>query len=237
MMTLQPLTQDALELTLGVQLTRENFHLYEQAFRHKSVANKFQPSYERLEFLGDSIISLCVARWLFESYPNEQEGVLTRVRTKLVSGACLSKLATHLQLYRFIQMNERAMAMNWNHNKRILEDVFEALIGAMYYSEGLVVARNFLLSLYNICIDFTELHREENYKDQLMRYTQSKGMSLPEYRVIQTHPPCGEQTKPTFEIAVTVEGKTGVGMGHTKKQAQQSAAYKALRSLNIPTDY
>lgn len=232
-----PLTQDALELTLGIQLTRENFHLYEQAFRHKSVANKFQPSYERLEFLGDSIISLCVARWLFESYPNEQEGVLTRVRTKLVSGTCLSKLARHLQLHRFIQMNERAMSMNWNHNSRILEDVFESLIGALYYSEGLVVARNFLLSLYTICVDFTELHKEENYKDQLMRYTQSKGISLPEYWVLATHPPIGEETKPTFEIAVTVEGHTGNGTGHTKKQAQQMAAQHTLRLLGIPLDY
>jgi ribonuclease-3 len=233
----QPLTQEALELTLGIPLTGENFHLYVQAFTHKSVATKSHPSYERLEFLGDSIISLCVARWLFESYPNEQEGVLTRVRTKLVSGACLSKLAKYLHLHRFIQMNERAMLMNWNHNNRILEDVFESLIGALYYSEGLVVARNFLLTLYSICVDFKELHKEENYKDQLMRYTQSKGISLPDYILKQTHAPCGDQTKPLFEISVTVEGKTGVGTGNTKKQAQQMAAYEALRSLGIPADF
>lgn len=230
-----PLTKEALESTLGFPVN--NFAMYQQVFTHKSCANKFQPSYERLEFLGDSVISLCVARWLLESYPEEQEGVLTRLRTKLVSGKCLSKLGAHLQLHRFIQMNERALASGWNHNSRILEDVFEALIGAMYYSEGLVVARDFLLNLYQTCIDFTELHREENYKDQLMRYTQSKAIPLPEYILLAVHPARGDGCKPTFEVTVTVEGKTGWGTGHTKKQAQQAAAKQTLRELNVPANF
>lgn len=227
------LTKEILEYTLGFPVN--NLALYQQAFTHKSAANELQ-SFERLEFLGDSVISLVVARWLYESWPQEQEGFLTRLRTKLVSGRCLSKLAERLQLHRFIRMNERALTAGWHKNERIAEDVFEALIGAIYLDSGLVVARSFLLNLYQACIDFRELMtKNDNYKDCLMRWSQAHGYPLPEYDVINVHSAPGQ--KPVFEVAVTVNGATGRGKGTTKKMAQQEAACSALALLGVPENY
>jgi len=227
------LTKESLEQTLGFKVT--NFDLYRQAFVHKSASNEFQPSFERLEFLGDSVISLVVTRWLYDSMPHEDEGVLTTMRTRLVSGKTLSALACKLELHRFVIMNERAMLAGWNKNERIAEDCFEALLGAIYLSEGLVFAREFLLTLYRTCINFTELMKNENYKDCLMRWTQAHGHPLPEYVLVRTQTKYGQ--KPLFEVTCTVQGVTGHGTGHTKKLAQQQAARDVLHLLGIPENY
>lgn len=227
------LTKEALEQTLGFRVT--NFELYKQAFVHKSASNEFQQSFERLEFLGDSVISLVVTRWLYDSMPCEDEGVLTTMRTRLVSGKTLSKLAAKLALHRFVIMNERAMAAGWNKNERIAEDCFEALIGAMYLAEGLVFAREFLLTLYRTCIDFTELMKNDNYKDCLMRWSQAHGYALPEYILINVQSQYGQ--KPIFTVECAVNGVTGRGQGHTKKLAQQDAAKAVLRVLGVSEDY
>ena len=220
-------------MTLGFRLT--DFPLYRQAFIHKSCASGEEQSYERLEFIGDAVINLIVARWLFEAWPREQEGFLTRLRTRLVNSKTLSKLAQELQLDRFIMMSERALQNGWQHNPRILEDTFEALIGAIYLSEGLVVARQFLITLYQMYIDFTQLMKEENYKDQLMRFCQANGWPLPEYEVLATHQ---HHPKSVFEVVVKVQqDATGTGRGHTKKAAQQEAAKSALRTLGVPPNY
>lgn len=211
---------------------------YHHVFTHKSRANDDCPSYERLEFIGDSVIGLVVARWLFDAWPDQQEGFLTRMRTKLVSGACLANLAQHLQLHQFIKMNDRAMASGWNANPRILEDVFESLIGAIYLTEGLVVARQFLISLYTRHINFDDLHKEDNHKDQLMRWCQKQGLELPHYETIKIHrAPHGSDAKHIFEMMTQVYGVTGFGRGHTKKIAQQEAAKHTLRALNIPENF
>ena len=230
------LTREALEHTLGFQVS--DFERYRQAFVHKSRATAELQSYERLEFIGDAVINLLVARWLYEWFPHEQEGFLTRLRTKLVSGKCLSRLAQGLQLHRFVQMNDRALSAGWQHNPRIQEDVMEALVGIIYLVEGLVVARQFLLTLYHQSINFDELMGEENYKDVLMRWTQAEGFPLPEYTVVSVHPPDGARfIKATFEISVTVNRCTGRGLGPTKKIAQQEAARQTLLRLGVPTNY
>jgi ribonuclease III len=222
--------QKQLEQMLGFQVS--NMGLFLQAFTHKSCASYEFASNERLEFIGDAVINLVTARWLFDSFPHEQEGFLTRLRTKLVSGKTLSKLAQHLRLDRFVQMNQRAMSCGWHTNPRIMEDCFEALMGALYLSEGLVVARQFLIAMYTACIDFQELiYNNENYKDQLMRYCQQMKSALPEYIVEAVRHQ--EGVKPTFLVAVTVLGKTGRGSGETKKKAQQEAARVTLRLLGV----
>ena len=227
------LTKDTLENTLGFRVT--NFELYRQAFVHKSASNEFQQSFERLEFLGDSVISLVVTRWLYDSMPQEDEGVLTTMRTRLVSGRTLSKLAGKLALHRFVMMNERAMLAGWNRNERIAEDCFEALMGAIYLSEGLVFARDFLLTLYKTCIDFTELMKNDNYKDCLMRWSQAQGHPLPEYVLLDVQSKYGQ--KPIFDVECTVNGVTGRGTGHTKKLAQQDAARAVLGLLGVSENY
>ena len=227
-------SQADLQTMLGFPVT--NFSVYVRAFTHKSRASDKFPSNERLEFIGDAVINLVTARWLFDAFPQHQEGFLTRLRTKLVSGKTLSRLAQALQLDRFVQMNQRAMSSGWHQNPRILEDCFEALMGAIYLSEGLVTARSFLIGMYTACVDINDLiYTQDNWKDQLMRYCQQMRHELPEYDV-ETVRRC-EGAKPTFVVTVTVFGKTGRGSGHTKKVAQQEAARATLRLLGVPEHF
>lgn len=227
-------SQPDLQRMLGFPVTQ--FDMYVRACTHKSRASEKFPSNERLEFIGDAVINLVTARWLFDAFPQHQEGFLTRLRTKLVSGKTLARLAQHLRLDRFVQMNQRAMSSGWHQNPRILEDCFEALMGAIYLSEGLVTARSFLIQMYSACIDLNDLiYTQDNWKDQLMRYCQQMRCELPEYEVETVRHQ--EGAKPTFVVTVTVFGRTGRGSGHTKKAAQQEAARATLRLLGVPDTF
>lgn len=220
------LTQQALERVLGFKVM--DFSKYITVFTHKSAMKMTNgDSYERLEFIGDAVINFVVAKLLFDMFPGEDEGFLTRIRTKLVSGKCLSQLAWHLGLQNFIIMNQRSMRHGFNTNPRILEDVFEALVGCIYLQNGMVSAKTFLLSVYQRFVDFNEIMRDTNYKDGLMRYAQARGMPLPEYAVANT-----PATPPsTFVVNVCLSGAVGQGIGSCKKQAEQEAARHLLYLL------
>ena len=210
--------------------------LYQSVFVHKSAARQLQErfpqldTYERLEFVGDSIINFVVARFLFDRYPDKREGWLTRIRTKLVSGQCLCVFAQKLRLQDYIVMNSMGMREGWNSNERILEDCFEALVGALYLDMGLLAAKMFLLGMIQRHVDFAEIEKDDNYKDILMRYTQSRGVPLPMYQVLDTAPG-------GFTVQVLVDGsECGRGWSKSKKQAEQCAAHQALLALQVPLD-
>lgn len=221
------ITKENLETLLGFQVNDPK--VYERAFQHKSILKEsnglITESYERMEFMGDAVINFIVTRFLMERYPDKDEGFLTRIRTKVVSGKCLSRLAGYLGLQNFIQMNEKAMHNGWNCNERILEDVFEALMGCLYTDLGLIRAREFMLRLLRDYVDFRDIERDDNFKDILMRYTQAHGVPLPAYdsREIMV------EGKKTFEIRVYVNhAPCGYGRNKNKKQAEQNAARQAL---------
>lgn len=225
------LTRDNLERLLGFRVIE--FEPFISVFTHKSAMKITNgSSYERFEFIGDAVINFVVAKLLYDLYPNEDEGFLTRVRTKLVSGKCLSQLAWKLGLHEFIVMNQRSMRHGFNTNPRILEDVFEALIGCIYLQHGLVSAKEFLLSVFNRFIDFNDILRDTNYKDGLMRYAQARGMPLPEYAVVNTTP----DPASAFVVQVSLNGCVGHGAGPSKKQAEQEAARHLLCLLGGLTE-
>ena len=210
--------------------------LYQSVFVHKSAVRQLQDrfprldTYERLEFVGDSIINFVVARFLFDRYPDKREGWLTRIRTKLVSGQCLSVFAQKLRLQDYIVMNSMGMREGWNSNERILEDCFEALVGALYLDMGLLAAKVFLLGMIQRHVDFAEIEKDDNYKDILMRHTQSRGVPLPMYQVLDAAPA-------GFTVQVLVDGsECGRGWSKSKKQAEQCAAHQALITLQVPLD-
>lgn len=218
-----------LEHTIGCKVV--NVALYDKAFRHKSVVKESSDeSYERMEFMGDAVINFVVTRFLIQRYPDKDEGFLTRIRTKIVSGKCLCQLALKLGLDKLVQMNEKAMANGWNRNDRILEDVFEALVGCIYMDLGLMVARDFFLRVMETHVDFEEVERDDNFKDILMRFTQARSLQLPFYG-------CSEATvegKKMFEVRVFVNNKAcGYGRNKNKKQAEQAAAHQALLFFNV----
>jgi ribonuclease-3 len=208
----------------------KNVELYKNAFVHKSIAKELNTdSYERLEFVGDSVIGLIIASYLYEKYPEENEGYLTRIRTKIVSSKGLSKLAKTMNLDLYVKMNVKAMNQEWNKNPRILEDTFEALMGAFYLDKGLDSCRKFLIRLVEKNMESSDLETDTNYKDILMKFVQSRQMKCPEYTVTHTNGP-DHAKKYTVQININ-NRKVSEGTDKSKKQAEQNAAYLALKCI------
>lgn len=213
--------KNTIETLVGTKIS--NLDLYERAFTHKSALKEDESlsgSFETLEFIGDSVLGFVITKFLYDRYEDKQEGFLTKARTKLVRGETLAKIATKMELYKWIKMDEKGMRNEWNHNPKILEDAFEALIGAIYMDMGLLHAKEFILRIYNdpSFVNMESIMVDDNYKDHLMRYCQSNGLSLPVYNV-------GHHENGIFYIDVFVDGVClGRGFAKNKKQAEQNAA-------------
>lgn len=205
---------------------------YQQAFVHKSAMKTTgMDSYERLEFLGDSVISLAVNEYLFTKYPDQREGFMTRLKTKLVSGACLAELADRLHLDNHIVMNKKALDEGWSSNRKIMEDCLEALVAALHIDMGAATSRRFVTTLLERYIDFDSLQLMTNAKDGLMAYCQQHKVNLPEYVMIEV--PSNSMVK--FAIQTFVDGVSlSIGTGQNKKDAEQVSAQVALENLGVP---
>lgn len=206
--------------------------LYQEALVHKSAVKTLSmPSNERLEFVGDSVLNMVIAKYLYTKYPDENEGFLTKVRTRIVSGKCLSKIATKMNIQNHIRMNSKAMNQGWNTNSRIMEDAYEALIGAIYLDIGFAAAKDFVITQLHQHIDTDDLLKDTNYKDMMMRYTQGKGIPLPEYNVLSEY---GPNHNKKFHVGVLVDNHlVGTGIDKCKKDAEQNAACNALRCMGL----
>jgi ribonuclease-3 len=221
-------TRQVLENILGFKVVDPG--KYASVFIHKSAHKRDGPdSYERYEFFGDSILNFIVSSYLFDKYPDADEGFLTRVRTKLVSRSRLSDLADKLGLHHYVVMNAKAMREGWNANPRIREDVFEALVCAVFKDLGMTMAKIFVLGVIERYVNFDEVVIDTNYKDILMRYAQTRCMDLPVYTVVNSP----ASTK-TFDIVVIVSGRLhGRAQDKCKKVAEQEAARQAVTFLGL----
>ena len=210
-----------IEQLVGTKI--KNLDLYQKAFTHKSALKEYEQlneSFETLEFIGDSVLGFVITKFLFDQYESKQEGFLTKARTKLVRGETLANIAKILGLEKMVVMDEKGMRNGWNNNPKILEDVFEALIGALYMDLGLLHAKEFVLRIYNDpkYIDLNLIMIDDNFKDHLMRYCQLNNWQLPEYRVSGHH-------EGIFYIDIYVNGQfMSRGAAKSKKQAEQNAA-------------
>jgi len=210
-----------LENLVGTKIS--NIDLYQKAFTHKSALKEDETltgSFETLEFIGDSVLGFVITKFLYDKFEKRQEGFLTKARTKLVRGETLARIASKLELYKWIQMDEKGMRNEWNKNPKILEDAFEALVGAIYMDLGLLHAKEFLLRIYNdpTFVNLDMIMVDDNYKDHLMRYCQSNGLSLPVYLTLR-------HDNGVFYMVVQVDGVCmGYGFAKNKKQAEQNAA-------------
>ncbi|MDB4351518.1 ribonuclease III [Candidatus Pelagibacter sp.] len=214
-------TKPQIEQLVGTKI--KNLDLYQKAFTHKSALKEYEQlneSFETLEFIGDSVLGFVITKFLFDQYESKQEGFLTKARTKLVRGETLANIAKILGLEKMVVMDEKGMRNGWNNNPKILEDVFEALIGALYMDLGLLHAKEFVLRIYNDpkYIDLNLIMIDDNFKDHLMRYCQLNNWQLPEYRVSGHH-------EGIFYIDIYVNGQfMSRGAAKSKKQAEQNAA-------------
>lgn len=247
-----------------INLPINNLALWQQAFTHKSyqlmkttdikklecfagenIVELQKDSNERLEWLGDAQVQSAITQFLFLKYPNEDEGFLTKLRSKLVKTDNLSYLATTLGFNDYILMsNHVEYTCNGRTNLKILENTFEAFIGAMYldfsnskeitnYAYGSEVVRRFLINAINKYVDISALiSNDDNYKDILMWYFQKNFNGVfPVYNCEQANPETG-----VFNVCVLEPNtNTIVGKGHskTKKKAEQLAAHSAIKYYGI----
>lgn len=224
-------TRQEIEAIVGFRI--RNLKLYQEAFIHKSAVKLLDTtrSNERLEFIGDSVLNLVIAKYLYEKYPEANEGYMTKLRTRIVSGQCLSKIAENIGLSKHVRMNEKALRQGWNSNARIQEDLFESLVGAIYLDQGLEMSTRFILTQLHDYLDSDELQVDKNFKDILMRHTQSVNTSLPTYTIDSE---IGPNHCKQFVVNVSVNNRVvGQGVARNKKQAEQQAAYNALLCLGF----
>lgn len=200
----------------------KNLELYAQAFSHKSVAKKnaagLKLSNERLEFLGDSVISTIVSEYLFEKFPNEDEGYLTQMRSKIVSRKSLNSLGEKIELEPFVKY----LKGNFPY-KSLLGNVFEALFGAIYLDKGYKKAKEvFIKDILERYIDLENLEAINiDYKSQLLIYCQKNKLSL-EFKTIKEETVKGS-IKFTMGAFINDELK-GQSTALSKRSAEQAAA-------------
>lgn len=209
---------------------------YQKAFMHKSVLRfltdeNLNSSYERFEFLGDSVLNLIIAKFIFHKYPDKEEGYLTRIRTKLVNGKTLAYLAKKINLNQFLIISKNVESINGRNNDRILEDIFKAFLCSIHTDLGYKYAENFVIRLINEHIDFNFLEEDNNYKDILLRKCQQSLQINPEYELIST---TGPAHKKVFTSIVIINGtRYSTGVGNTKKESEQNASKNTLEIIQF----
>lgn len=208
--------------------------LYQQAFRHRSALRGMPESHrhsnERLEFLGDAILEAVVSEHLYTAFPESDEGFLSRLRAKLVSGKALAQYALRLDLGLYLEMSDEMRAQGGERHATLLADAFEALIGAIYLDLGSAAAWAFV---HRTVLDGRDLgalaDRTDNFKSALLEAAQGRGLPQPIYRTVRME---GAAHDRTFTIEAVVGGQAlGEGQAQSKKAAEQLAARAALERL------
>lgn len=220
-----------LERQLGVEIHLPS--LYEQALTHRSylqvVNSPDHRSNERLEFLGDAILGMVTAEYLFYNNREVLEGELTKMRSWIVNKKSLAICARALQLDAFLFLSYSASQSLQRGNDSMLADALEAVIAAIYLDRGFDEVRRFIVEkLLPIMVQESLVH-DTNYKSLLLEAVQAKGQQAPKYVVVREEGPDHEKH---FTVDVIVDGTViGTGSGKNKKDAEQAAAEAGLESL------
>ena len=215
------------ERRIGYRFRRR--HYLHKALTHSSIKNELNPSNERLEFLGDSVVGMVVSEYLYGALPDVDEGELTRVKSVAVSTRALAHCAEMLELHLIMRVN-KGIAKRTGLPPSILANVFEAVTAAIYLDGGLEEARIFVLqALTERIAEVLEDRHAQNWKSLLQQLTQREYGSTPIYRVLRE---VGPDHRKEFLVAAVVEAvEYGAAVGSTKKEAEQSAARLAWEQL------
>jgi ribonuclease-3 len=192
--------------------------------------NQRWKSNERLEFLGDSVLNSLVAEHLFQSYPEMEEGDLTKLRSRLVNRKVLALRAKEMRFSDFLLLSSSAVQSIGSGSESILADAFEAVLGAIYLDGGTVEAKKFVYRalLTNEGV-VTQARTDDNYKSALLEYAQRNSLGIPRYSVLKEE---GPEHDRRFTIEVLIGNQSyGSGNGRSKKDAEQSAAAQALERI------
>lgn len=221
--------------------------LYKTAFVHKSYCkelyedNDFKNidtsidlqdnSYETMEFLGDSILGSIVSSYLYERFYkiyNQNEGFLTYLKNRIVCGESLGKLSKQIGLYKFMIISKHIEDnCDGRNNSNILEDIFEAFIGAIYLDNNYEFTKNIILTIIEKYVDFTDIIvKNNNYKEQIIKYLQHNYKENPKY--------IDSEDKNLYKCELLFRDKIiSCGEGKSKKKAQQDASKNALLHFNV----
>ena len=211
----------------------KNKKLFDQAFTHRSFLNETKEkvsSNERLEFLGDSIISFVISEYLFNKYPQVNEGILTNMRSLLVNTKSLAKVARELNLGEYLKLSRGEEDSKGRQNQSLLADSFEAFVGALLLDSGIELTKDFLIQVFSQRVQ--DLEKERSFKDPkslLQEFIQSRKQNSPAYKVLKESGPAHSRV---FTMGVFIGNKLfAEGKGKSKQEAEENAATLALANL------
>ena len=234
-MASQAEVESAADLAGRLGLHFSNMHLLVRAMTHRSYVNENPNALEdneRLEFLGDAVLDFIVGAWVYNHFPEMQEGDLTRMRSALVRTDTLAKFARHLDLGPALRLGRGELASGGRRRDNLLCATFEALIGAMYLDAGIPAVESFIESLLAEASSKV-ISQVERYdpKSTLQEWAQSNKLGTPRYTTISAS---GPDHAKIFTVEVRVNDKVfGRGEGTSKQAAAQVAAQAALESLGL----
>jgi ribonuclease III len=223
---------DEAQKTIGYVFGR--LRLLDEALTHKSHVNEIRDKdrkhNERLEFLGDSVLTLLVSEHLADLYPDSTEGELSKLKARLVSEVSLARTARRLNLGQLLRLGRGEELTQGREKPSLLADALEAVVAAVYLDGGLEPARAFMLR--TLAQDFADLQGlsrsagSMDYKTQLQEWCQKEFETLPQYCTVRES---GPDHQKTFEVQLLIKGDVrGTGIGKSKKEAEQMAAREAL---------
>jgi len=214
-----------LEFILNYNFKDKN--LLHKALTHKSFNNNINN--EKLEFLGDRVLGLIISKKLLEKFPDEKEGIIDKKFANLVNKKTCVNIAKKLNLKKFLYLGDSHKNLERSVDK-IVSDTLEAIVGAIYVDGGLKSSEKFILNFWNTYIDQSVITLIDS-KTRLQEYSLKKFKVLPKYTFFKK---LGPQHKPIFKTEVEVpESKKIIGIGSSKKNAQQNAAEKLIKILKL----
>jgi ribonuclease-3 len=216
----------------GIKVKFQNIKLLEEALTHKSYAIEHGQVLcnERLEFLGDSVISSVVANFLFVKFPNVDEGKLSKMKSQIVSRASLCVWAQEMKLGQYLFLSQGEEATGGRTRDSLLGNTYEALVGALFLDQGYEAAQKFIMR------QLSKKKRiiENDFKSRLQEIVQKKFKTPPSYFVVGE---IGPDHDKKFTLEVRINKKVlGTGEGRSKKEAEQFAAKEALKAMKSSID-
>ena len=219
--------ENIIKLQKSLKIKFRNESLLIKALTHKSFSQK--NNNEKLEFLGDRVIGLVLSKKLFDLYPNESEGVLDKRFARLVNRKTCCDIAWSIGVQNYIIIADSKKKIT-KKDEKILSDCCEALIGSIYIDKGYDFAKNFILKIWKKNIDKSYITILDP-KTKLQEYSLKHFKKLPKYSLLSSR---GPKHNPIFKISVIVnESRKFIGLGNSKQRAEQDAASKLLKDINI----
>ncbi len=215
------------KIEIVIKYEFKNKELLNRALTHKSFDS--ETNNEKLEFLGDRVLGLIISKKLLEKFPNEKEGIIDKKLANLVNKKTCAIIAKKLSIEEFIHLGPSNKKID-RSSEKILSDTLEAIVGAIYLDGGLKIAEKFILNSWDTHINKSIITLVDS-KTKLQEYSLKKFKILPKYTFFKK---TGPQHKPIFKTEVEIpKSRKIIGIGSSKKNAQQNAASKLINILKI----